>query len=152
MTNRFLDFLKPTREKAVFLLILAFISLGGYIQSYAFSDGSSPKPPFYDAIHPFPFWELWIAMVLPVAILSGLFENFYIFAFLMLVYLYLLSCLVSLASSAVVVRWPGAAKTKRYPYVSVLAGIGILILFVFLVLVLVPLAQSALVAVLGRGP
>lgn len=50
-----------------------FVALAGYIQAWVFSgkDMGLPKPPFYDLLNPFPFWPLWMMLILPLAFLKG---------------------------------------------------------------------------------
>ena len=152
-----MEFLAPTREKIIFLIVFLIISIGGYIQSYAFSEVGA-KPIFYDAVRPFPFWEIWAIIILPMAFFSWLLADFYLFIVLMLVYLYLLSCLLHLASGRVVGWGASIQKNKRsfyakafqHPHAPAFVGLGAVILFIILVLVVLPLVQSALVLLL-RG-
>jgi len=82
--------------------LFAFIAVGGYIQSWAFSD-VPPKPPLYDLLRPFPIWPLWIILLLPLVLLSlplrviGLdviAGPFWFFAVANALYFYLLSCIL----------------------------------------------------------
>jgi hypothetical protein len=64
-------FLKPSRSKVLLFSLFIFISIAGYIQSYAFSDGEQfgiPKPMFYDVLRPIPFWPMWMYLLLPFVV------------------------------------------------------------------------------------
>ncbi len=69
-----LSFLKPTPRNLALFATLAFICVGGVIQSYAFIDDvhGVPKPPFYDLLKPLALWVPWIFFAAPVHPLSSL--------------------------------------------------------------------------------
>ncbi len=151
MLGEFAKFLTPTREKMLFFAIFLIISIGGYIQSYAFSE-TGAKPAFYDAIRPVPFWEVWAFLILPLALFSWLLADFYLFALLMLAYLYLLSCLLHLASEHALSFGAKLDRSKKgmyakalgHPHAPAFVGLCTIIFFIVLVLVALPLAQSVL--------
>jgi len=69
-----LSFLKPTPRSLALFAVLAFICVGGAIQSYAFIDDVSgvTKPPFYDLLKPLELWVPWIFFAAPVHLLGSL--------------------------------------------------------------------------------
>jgi hypothetical protein len=94
--------LKPDRRRMLLFALFAFIAVGGYIQSWAFSD-VPPKPPLYDLLSPFPIWPVWVLLMLPLILLSlplsvvGLdvmTGSFWLFVGVNGLYFYLLSCLL----------------------------------------------------------
>lgn len=101
-------FLRPDWKRAVVFAVLLFIALAGYMQSWVFSgkDMGLPKPPFFDLLEPFPFWVLWVASLVPLAMLSNIIVMlagynadfvmrgpFWSFWVIQLLYFYLVSCL-----------------------------------------------------------
>ena len=97
-----LQFLKPDWRRALLFAVFAFITIGGHIQSWAFSD-VPPKPPLYDMLRPFPIWPVWVTLLLPLALLSlplravGLdvmAGSFWLFAAANMLYFYLLSSIL----------------------------------------------------------
>jgi hypothetical protein len=66
-----LRFVKPDGRKLALLGVCILIGLGGWIQSWGFSDGlAGPKPPLYDTLRPFPLWPVWVYLLTPVALLG----------------------------------------------------------------------------------
>lgn len=67
-------FLKPDWRKASVLVILVSVALAGHVQSWVFSGKNMglPKPPLFDLLEPFPFWVLWVTLLLPLAMLSNI--------------------------------------------------------------------------------
>lgn len=60
---------QPTIIKIALFVLFMVIVAGGYIQTYAFTDGEEyglPKPPLYDLIDPIPFWPLWMMLSVPL--------------------------------------------------------------------------------------
>jgi len=55
--------LKPNLHNIPLFILLAFISVGGVIQTYAFIDDADilPKPPLYDILKPL---DLWFSMAI----------------------------------------------------------------------------------------
>jgi hypothetical protein len=69
--QRVLRFIKPDGRKLALLGACILIGLGGWIQSWGFSDGlAGPKPLLYDALLPFPLWPVWVYLLTPVALLT----------------------------------------------------------------------------------
>lgn len=62
--------LKPDWRKVFLFAILISIAIGGQIQAWAFSK-VPPKPLLYDLLQPFPLWELWMYLLLPLALLTS---------------------------------------------------------------------------------
>ncbi len=60
-----LNFLRPGMERLLLFTALAFICIGGMIQSYAFVDDSIPPPPFYEELRPLDLWAPSILLILP---------------------------------------------------------------------------------------
>ena len=105
------EFLMPDLRKCIVFLVFMFICFAGYIQSWVFSgkDIGSPKPPLFDLLAPFPFWIVWVFLLLPLILLSNLIVaifrynadfimrgSFWLFWTINFVYFYLLSCLIIL--------------------------------------------------------
>lgn len=70
MTGKINQLLKPTKQKVILFIIFMLIVVAGQIQSYAFTNGEitgKPKPVFYDLLKPFPFWALWMYLLLPLS-------------------------------------------------------------------------------------
>lgn len=102
-------FLQPDWRKILILALFLFIAFAGHVQSWAFSgeDTGEPKPPFYDLFKPFPFWVVWVVVIMPLILLSELIVKIggYKADFIMrgpslffwvvqVIYFYILSCLV----------------------------------------------------------
>jgi hypothetical protein len=69
--RRVLRFFKPDGRKLALLGACILIGVGGWIQSWGFSDGlAGPKPPFYDFLLAFPLWTIWVYLLTPVALLN----------------------------------------------------------------------------------
>ncbi|RLG59843.1 hypothetical protein DRN87_04985 [Candidatus Geothermarchaeota archaeon] len=64
--------LKPNLHNIPLFILLAFISVGGVIQTYAFIDDADilPKPPLYDILKPFNLWFPWLYLTAPIQISS----------------------------------------------------------------------------------
>ena len=103
------QFLKPDRKKILILLIFLFIAFAGHTQSWVFSgkDMGLPKPPLFDLLKIFPFWVVWVLLLLPLGLLSNLLVTiggydadfvmrgpFWLFWMIQVIYFYLLSCSV----------------------------------------------------------
>ena len=103
------EFLNHDLRKCIVFLVFIFICFAGYTQSWVFSgkDIGSPKPPLFDLLAPFPFWIIWVFLLLPLALLSNLIVAiggynvdfimrgpFWLFGIINLIYFYLLSCLI----------------------------------------------------------
>ena len=103
------QFFKPDLMKIVLFMIFMFIAFAGYTQSWVFSgkDMGSPKPPLFDLLAPFPFWVVWVFLLLPLALLSNLIVTvgdydmdfimrgpFWPFGIINVIYFYMLSCLI----------------------------------------------------------
>jgi len=69
-------FLKPNLRKLALFSILAFICIGGVIQTYAFIDDVPGilKPPLYDILHPLELWFPWIILALPTHLSGRIFN------------------------------------------------------------------------------
>jgi len=69
-----LSFLKPTPRSLALFATLAFICVGGAIQSYVFIDDAHevPKPLLYDLLKPLELWAPWIFFAAPIHLLSSL--------------------------------------------------------------------------------
>lgn len=101
----------------LFVIFLA-IAKGGKIQAWAFTD-LPPKPPLYDLLRPFPFWAIWMLLLIPLAgltyplrllgldIIGG---SPWTFMVANLVYFYLLSCLIVSVFGWVKARWRSPGK------------------------------------------
>ncbi len=103
-------FLNPNPNKILIFVIFLFIAFAGYTQSYVFSgkDTGSPEPPLYDLLEPFPFWAIWVLLILPLTLLSGVIVTvggydadfimrgpFWLFMIIQLIYFYILSCSIT---------------------------------------------------------
>jgi len=105
------DFLKPDWRRISLLGVFLFIMVAAHIQSYAFVDGEEvdgeevgiPKPPFYDVLKPFPFWAMWIYLIIPLVIfyipmsftgLSYIIQTGWLTYLIQAAYFYLLSCFI----------------------------------------------------------
>ena len=62
--------LKPDRRKLLLFVGLLLLVLGGSIQSWAFTDGLRPQPPYYDLLGPLPLWPLAVLLLTPLLIVS----------------------------------------------------------------------------------
>ena len=80
--------------------MFALIAVGGTIQAWAFY-GLPPKPLLYDFLGPFPFWVVWMYLLVPLDVLLRPLKSIGIdvmaggglFIAAHVVYFYLLSCL-----------------------------------------------------------
>lgn len=64
--------LRPDWRKLLLFLGLAFICVGGAVQTYAFIDDVGiPEPPLYDLLRPYDLWTPWILFTLPLHLLSA---------------------------------------------------------------------------------
>ncbi|MHA1711347.1 MAG: hypothetical protein ACTSUS_04695 [Candidatus Freyarchaeota archaeon] len=100
------DFLKPDWRRILLFGTFLFIMVAAHIQSYAFIDGEEvgiPKPPLYDVLSPFPFWAMWISLIMPLALLympfrfTGLSQivwTGWLVYLIQAVYFYLASCFI----------------------------------------------------------
>ncbi|GEM_PF-1198124 len=64
-SSHVLEFLKPDGWKLLIFSVLAFICVGGLIQSYAFVDDFIPPPPFYEELRPLDLWAPSMLLILP---------------------------------------------------------------------------------------
>jgi len=95
--------LKPDWRKFLLFALFLAIAMAGKIQAWAFSDADiSTKPPLYDLLSPFPFWVIWMYLLLPLAliVLPLRFVGIevmagppWLFIVANLLYFYLLACL-----------------------------------------------------------
>ena len=135
-----LQFLKPDWRRALLFAVFAFITIGGHIQSWAFSD-VPPKPPLYDLLRPFPIWPIWVILLLPLGLLSlplravGLdlmASSFWLFAAAKGLYFYLLSSILVAGFDrygARLPRWLWAAILIVPPAFQLLPGLAAAVLF-----------------------
>lgn len=67
--------LRFERRIVILLSVLLFIAFAGYTQSWVFSskDSGVPKPLLFDILNHFPFWSLWMILLLPLIIISEFF-------------------------------------------------------------------------------
>jgi len=97
--------LKPTKLKLILFVIFMAIVVGGYIQTYAFTDGEEyglPKPPLYDILSLLPLWPLWMLLTIPLSLVDqllsliglGILSNVYLLFLGNIIYFYLLSALI----------------------------------------------------------
>jgi len=104
MTDMF-SFLKPTAKSIMVFALLAFICIGGAIQSYAFIDEipEVPKPPLYDLLKPLELWIPWVLFAAPVHLLGDLLDLWWLLEYFprlggvsapvaSLAYAYVISC------------------------------------------------------------
>jgi len=104
-------FLTPDRKKILVLPVLMLVAFAGYIQSWVFSgkDMGLPRPPLFDLIAPFPFWVVWVVLLLPLGALSNVIVAiggydadfimrgpFWISWVIQLLYFYVVSCVIAL--------------------------------------------------------
>lgn len=68
--TRLVTFLRPNRWKVLLFIVLFLLVIGGYIQSWGFSDGFRPKPVLYDALQLLPLWSLAMLLLAPLLLLS----------------------------------------------------------------------------------
>ena len=101
-----LHFLKPDMRELVLFSVLAFICVGGVIQTYAFLDDvpGIPKPSLYDVLRPLELWFPWIILTLPTHFLGRLLNVWWLlryfpeispgfsFPLVSVIYAYILSC------------------------------------------------------------
>lgn len=100
-----LSFLKPSARVLAIFALLAFICVGGAIQSYAFIDEipEVPRPPFYDMLKPLELWAPWVFFAAPVHLLGRLLGLWWLLGYFpslggisvplaSLAYAYLVSC------------------------------------------------------------
>lgn len=107
------------------LLVFGFfvaIAIGGTIQAWAFSD-IPPKPPLYDVLRPFPIWPIWMALLIPLALLAlpltllgidVMGRPSWLFVGANLVYFYVLSCLVIGGVDWARARWKSRRAAGKY--------------------------------------
>lgn len=109
--------------------VLAFICVGGAIQSYAFIDDfpGVPKPPLYDLLKPLEIWPSWVFLAAPVHLLGSLLGLRWLLKYFpslggvsapvaSLAYAYVVSCWAVYSWS----RWARYGKYGRYtPLVGV---------------------------------
>lgn len=103
-------FFKPDWKKIPVFVIFMFIAFAGHTQSWVFSgkDAGLPKPPLFDLLRPFPFWVIWILLLLPLGLISNVIVAvggygadfimggpFWLFWIIQSVYFYTVSCLIS---------------------------------------------------------
>lgn len=63
--------LRPDWRKLLLFLGLAFLCVGGAVQTYAFIDDVGvPEPPLYNLLRPYDLWIPWIIFTLPLRILE----------------------------------------------------------------------------------
>ena len=130
-----LSFLKPTPRSLALFAVLAFICVGGAIQSYAFIDDARgvPKPPFYDLLKPLELWVPWIFFAAPVHLLGSLLGLRWLLRCFpslggvsapvaSLAYAYVISCWA-------VHSWDRWARYGRYGKLSPLVGIALASIF-----------------------
>lgn len=77
-TEKINQLLKSSGLKVVLFVMFVFIATMGYIQSWVFAgkDVGASKPPFYDLLASFPFWSLWMYLLLPLFPFSSLLSIF----------------------------------------------------------------------------
>ena len=106
--------LRPNRMRLALFSLLALIAVAAHIQAWAFSQ-VGPKPPLYGALAPFPFWAIWVYLVMPLIILSWPLKAiginvwsgpFWAFIVVNAVYFYLISCVMSMVWD----WWKGKGK------------------------------------------
>jgi hypothetical protein len=110
--------LRPNWKILLLFTIFLGIAMGGGIQAWAFTD-QPPKPPLYDVLRPFPFWPIWMLLLLPLAavtyplrllgldIMGG---PAWSFPVANLIHFYLLSCLLVSVFGWVKARWRSQRK------------------------------------------
>jgi hypothetical protein len=62
--------LKPDRWKLLLFAGLVLLVLGGSAQSWAFTDGLHPRPPYDDLLGLLPLWPLAVLLLVPLLIVS----------------------------------------------------------------------------------
>jgi hypothetical protein len=68
--TRLAKFLKPNRWKVLLFVVFFLLVIGGYIQSWAFSDGFRPKSVLYDVLRPLSLWPLAVLLLAPLLLMS----------------------------------------------------------------------------------
>jgi len=119
----------PDWRKLAIFTVLSLICIGGVIQSYAFIDEilGIPKPPLYDLLKPFSIWPAWVLLVVPLYILSHIFNLTYLVdnfpplggvktSFFSVLYSYILSCWS-------IYVWDKWLKTDKLKYLILALGV-----------------------------
>ncbi len=100
-------FLQPGVSKIIFFALFLLIAVGGHLQSEGFSDGAGQ----HVFLPGFPFWEAWMVLLAPYALIAALFRRLGIdiaafrgaailFWGAQLIYFYVLACvLVSIVAA-----------------------------------------------------
>jgi len=97
---------KPNVKVLSLFALLAFICVGGVIQTYAFIDDVSevPKPPLYDVLKPIDLWFPWMLFSTPIHMLGNVFNLWWMLEYFpefvagfklppaSIVYAYIVSC------------------------------------------------------------
>ena len=147
-----LSFLKPTPKSLALFAVLAFICVGGAIQSYAFIDDipEVPKPPLYDLLKPLELWVPWIFLAAPVHLLGSLLDLWWLLDYFprlggvsapvaSVAYAYVISCWAAYS-------WDRWARHGRYGRLVPLVGVALASIFHFplvLLLTIDPLGYAA---------
>jgi len=118
------QFLTPDRKKILVLAVLMLVAFAGYMQSWAFSgkDMGLPKPPLFELLTPFPFWVVWVMLLLPLGLLSNVIVAiggydadfimrgpFWLSWIIQLLYFYVVSCVMA----SIWTRLSGRLKSKE---------------------------------------
>ena len=70
--DRLKRMLKLEKKVVILFLILLLIAFAGYTQSWVFGGKESgvAKPFLFEMLKPFPFWSLWMILLLPLTMIQ----------------------------------------------------------------------------------
>lgn len=102
--------LRPDWRKASVFSGFVIVTLGGWIQTWAFAEPPLPPKPFlYDLLAPLPLWPIWVITLVPLALLTSplrlvgvdvMTAPAWLFVPLSLLYYYFLSCFLGLVAQS----------------------------------------------------
>lgn len=105
-----LRFFRPKKSQLIIFFVLLLITYGGVVQSYVFSadqDFGVNKPFLYDLLSPFPFWLIFVVLIIPLLTPLEILLKFIMQVFdvqyslyekpfywvIVILYMYLMSCI-----------------------------------------------------------
>lgn len=117
-------FFTPDRNRILIFVMFTLVAFAGHIQSWVFSgkDMGLPKPPLFELLTPFPFWVVWVMLLLPLGLLSNVIVAiggydadfimrgpFWLSWIIQLLYFYVVSCVIA----SIWTRLSGRLKSKE---------------------------------------